>query len=406
MTFSFKNREKVFKFLDHYSNDMKEQIDINKTKQPLLKSYIFETFNREINEDLEFDISSLESLINNEYGTFKQIDECLYSIIGFNKFPFGFIEIVNDRFFVLYALEKSSITDQLFSKIIKSSSLIDNLWISGKMFDGFLTQIAATHHPQRYIKMNFEYSNIFNSLDEEGYIQSDYIDFDFEEDRVTKINLSKELAEIKMNLPEIRNLLPEFNSIGLLKFPTRIGKGGHDFYRNGKVTNRSNSFKDHRYQITNNINYYKNITEDLENNVWLNFENISAPSKSESLNFNGLPVSFKFSKKLNESTFNKFVDVTFRKGQEPFKIIGNPIRLNNERVHVYGTDLHLWQEVILDLSCDEFIMFLPRGTCGNTIHRMVTNIQRYLDPAVTITIGNIDYESYINKYLEVLPDYE
>ncbi len=109
---------------------------------------------------------------------------------------------------------------------------------------------------------------------------------------------------------------------------------------------------------------------------------------------------------MNEATFNKFVDVTFKKGQEPFKIIGNPIRLNNERVHIYGTDLHLWQEVILDLSCDEFIMFLPRGTCGNTIHRMVTNIQRYLDPAVNITIGNINYESYINKYLEVLLDYE
>ncbi len=278
MTFSFKNREKVFKFLDDYSNDMKEQIDINKTKQPLLKSYIFETFNREINEDLEFDISSLKDLINNEYGSFKQIDEGLYIINGFNKLPFGFIEIVNDRFFVLYALEKSSKTDPLFSKIIKSSPLIDNLWISGKMFDGFLKQIADTHHPQRYIKMNFEYSNIFNTFNED-----DYIDFELEEDRITKINLSKELDELKTNLPEIRDLLPEFNSIGLLKFPTRVGKGGHDFYRNGKVTNRSNSFKDHRYQITNNINYYKRITEDLEDNVWLNFENISAPSKSESI---------------------------------------------------------------------------------------------------------------------------
>ena len=38
---------------------------------------------------------------------------------------------------------------------------------------------------------------------------------------------------------------------------------------------------------------------------------------------------------------------------------------------------------------------LPDGTCGNTIHRLVTNIQRFLDPAVEAWIGDTPYSDLI-----------
>ncbi|MDA6106709.1 hypothetical protein OSJ96_25370, partial [Escherichia coli] len=82
---------------------------------------------------------------------------------------------------------------------------------------------------------------------------------------------------------------------------------------------------------------------------------------------------------------------TFPKGREPFKIYGEIKRVSEERVHIYGVDLHLWQNVVLDLSTEEFILFLPKGTCGNTIHRLVTNIQRFLDPQIDVFIGDYPY---------------
>ncbi|WP_066415291.1 hypothetical protein [Sutcliffiella cohnii] len=405
MVTNLKNRDQIFSFLDSYSSDMKSQIDLGKTKQPLLKSYIFETFNEEINNNFSFNIKDYANIISGGIYELTQIDESLFALKTSGGIPFGFIEIINNRFFVLYAMEKSNFTDQYTSKIVKNSPLIDNLWISGKLFDGFLKQIVDYHNPHRYLTMNFEFDGMFESkVPTDGHEL--YEEDNFEDTRLTKISLSKELEEIETNLKGIRGFLPEFHSIGLLKFPTMVGKGGHYFYRNGKVTNRSNSFKDHRYHIFQNVDSYKKITEDLESNVWLDFERIKSPDMSVNMSFNGIPITFKFSKELKKNVFNNFIEYSFKQGREPFKIIGNPIRVNDNRVHIYGMDLHLWQEVMLDLSCDKFTLFLPRGTCGNTIHRIATNIQRYLDPAVNILIGNKEYEDYINKHLGELDSHE
>ena len=62
------------------------------------------------------------------------------------------------------------------------------------------------------------------------------------------------------------------------------------------------------------------------------------------------------------------------------------LSVNDNKVHIYGTDIHLWQKVLLELSREEFVVILPTGTCGNTIHRLVTNIQRYLDPGVSVLL--------------------
>ncbi|MGR5999179.1 hypothetical protein ACT7C7_05495 [Bacillus cereus] len=95
---------------------------------------------------------------------------------------------------------------------------------------------------------------------------------------------------------------------------------------------------------------------------------------------------------------------TFPKGKEPFKILAEPQWISEERVHIYGVDLHLWQEVMMDLSLNEFTVFIPKGTCGNTIHRLATNFQKYLDPTIEIWIGNEKYEDIINRNMCLFVD--
>ena len=78
---------------------------------------------------------------------------------------------------------------------------------------------------------------------------------------------------------------------------------------------------------------------------------------------------------------------------------GNPIYLSEKKVHVYGVDLHLWQRIYLDLTPKRFVVILPRGACGNTVHRLVTNTQRYLDPGVKTFIGDRPYNDLIRDTL-------
>ena len=39
-----------------------------------------------------------------------------------------------------------------------------------------------------------------------------------------------------------------------------------------------------------------------------------------------------------------------------------------------------------------FIAVLPQGTCGNTIHRLVTNIQKMLEPDIEVYVGDVLYQ--------------
>lgn len=389
------SRESTFSFLDEYVNNLKGEIDTYKTRQPLLKSYIFETFNEELsnpNRDLLIRQFDLFETLKTEKISHKQIDEELI-LLGDSNAPMGFLEVINKRFFVIYSIETADSADKRANNFSKNSPFIDSLWISGKMFNSFLNKIGSLHHPNRYIKMNFEYFNLFTNLNDSNDF---YID-----DEPTKISLSKELGEITEHLDKIKQLLPEFNSITSMKFPTLTekGRGGHLFYHNGKVTNRSNNFLDHRYQIKETVRTYQNVTEHIENSAWVDFELIKSPDLDISMSFRGSPVVFKFKKQLPKNVLFNFTTNYLSKGKEPFKILAEPKWISEERVHLYGLDLHLWQEVMLDFSLKELTVFLPRGTCGNTIHRLTTNLQRFLEPDIEVWVGNERYENIINKNL-------
>ncbi|MGF9909574.1 hypothetical protein [Brevibacillus porteri] len=398
------SRDKVLKFLDYYSSDVKDQIDSGKTRQPLLKSYIFETFNADILEETsnqELSAFNMTELMRSDEYAPIQIDEQFYYLLRGGE-TVGFIEEINNRFSILYSIDAANRSDKYTSSLVKHSTILDSLWISGIMFDGFLNKKIQLDHPNRYIKMKFEYDSFFEGNHfRKGFKKlNDDDETTFEEHRVSSTTLVEVASEIVEKISGVRELLPSFHSVGLLRFPNKLGKGGHEFYQNGKVTNRSDSFLDHRNQIIETVGAYQTITEHIEKTAWVNFETIRSTDISNSLSFSGSPVTIRFSKPLRDGLFSNFVNGIFEKGKEPFRILGKPIWVDENRAHIYGIDLHLWQKVMIDLSREQFTIFIPRGTCGNTIHRLVTNIQRYLDPRIRVYIGNMDYKRIIEQVIE------
>ena len=80
-----------------------------------------------------------------------------------------------------------------------------------------------------------------------------------------------------------------------------------------------------------------------------------------------------------------------------FRLWGNPIHVGPSHIHVYGVDRHLWQPVYLEFTRRHVVAVLPKGTCGNTVHRLVTNVQRFVDPAVKAWIGDEEYATIIQR---------
>lgn len=388
----WKSREDIFSYLEEYSQNTKEQIDNYKIKNTLLKSYVFETFNESLFDSLSVskEIINVHNLFSDQKHSLQQIDEELFTLYENDKL-IGFIEQINPRFCTLYTTESSKHSDHLTQSYVKKSTTLDSLWISGKMYDNFLEEITSYHHPERFTKMKFE----FNAMFERSHLHKDEI----VEHKVSSVSLVEELGGIVDKLDGVRQYFSSFHSVGSLRFPSHVGKGGHDVYQNGKFTNRSDSFSDHRIQLKQIVSIYQDMTERLEKKVWIEVEEIKSKDNLINTSFKASPVTISFSKPLNKYVFNNFVEYTFPKGREPFKIYGEIKRISEEQVHVYGVDLHLWQNVVLDLSTERFILFLPKGTCGNTIHRLVTNIQKFLDPQIDVYIGDSSYEGILNQVI-------
>jgi len=66
-------------------------------------------------------------------------------------------------------------------------------------------------------------------------------------------------------------------------------------------------------------------------------------------------------------------------------------------VHVYGADRHLWQPINMEFTEGGVVAILPHGTCGNTFHRLVTNIQRYVCPKIDAWLGSRPFDSFLDK---------
>ena len=111
----------------------------------------------------------------------------------------------------------------------------------------------------------------------------------------------------------------------------------------------------------------------------------------------GAPVVIRFQEPLKPQVFDFWVQSTFGRQRNRFRLWGHPIRLGPTKVHVYGLDCHLWHPLFLELTARGCTAIIPSGTCGNTVHRLVTNVQRYLDPGAEVYIGDTPYRKMVEE---------
>jgi hypothetical protein len=203
-------------------------------------------------------------------------------------------------------------------------------------------------------------------------------------DRIGRIN--RALANLQRNYDPLYVLYA-------LRLPSRVTRGGHDLYQTGQITNRTDSFEDHRNTARYLYRIYKSILEFTEDAAWHTIQS----ERSLNVGFKGVPLIVEFAEPLSDETFGRWLQMAFQK-RNRFKLWGNPIRLGPTKAHVYGADRHLWQPINLELTSKGVVAILPNGTCGNTFHRLVANIQHYVYPKIKAWIGSQPFSEVVSKW--------
>jgi len=406
-----KSREDVWRILDGHSYEGREGLERQRTKKPLVKSYILETVPSDQKQP------DLGTLLGAQHATLHQIDETLYRIDqpGFAEVEGspGFLEVF-ERHPVIYTCHQSKDMDRWVQKFTASHKELDNLWISGRAFQELQGYVFRNRPEHRFGRLVFEHHAIYENrlsslssmaetddeISDETSAEDVSGDNDKEDDEVfperrsTKFSVMDRLGKLQEKLPRLQSLYEPFFSISQIRFPARE-RGGHDLFHWGKATNRSDSFQDHRQHVEHVLQVYRKSTEAAERAIWTRVEKNSVHAEGGSRVILGAPVFFRFSERLSQEVFDAFIVHTFGRAANKFRLWGNPIRMGPCKVHVYGLDRHLWQPIHLEITDAQIIAIVPEGSCGNSIHRLVTNIQHYLDPNVEVKIGDTPYEEFL-----------
>ena len=400
----------MVRFFDGYSADRIEELGGHKLKKGLVKSHLIELLDgrRDCPDDALCDVFARRGV------DARPREDGLLLLRGADGTEIGFMERLSSRILALYSTLDAKDVCPWVNRVIRQSPELDHVWLSGQTFSVLWRLMVRLSEGHRFTKLVFTHERLYDidlmpdSSDrpDDGDEPVESVDekvAEIRERRETRLGVVDRVGIIDERLSELRDLYAPFHAISQMRFPSPVGRGGHDFYDNGRVTNRSESFRDHRAHLLFVVRIYQQLLESTEESTWYSVtEAMGLPGQFHRIV--GAPVSIRFQEPgLSQEVFDRWVGSTFTAQGNRFRLWGNPIRLGPTKVHVYGVDRHLWRPLFLEITAKGCTAIVPKETCGNTVHRLVTNIQRYVDPGCEAYIGERPYEDIVQESAKDIP---
>jgi hypothetical protein len=396
-----KDRFEVYRFFNGLSAEGQEGLSQAYTRVPLVKSYLLEHVSARTGHipKKPFDILMRLGL------ELRQIDDTLLEVRPYEKregdpapkpHTAGYLEQFDERFFCFYTADHAEEARQRVYRWVSASSDLDLTWFSGQFLQSLWDQDVSRRGDHRFSRLVFRHESIFDMPEdvtepmaaaevEDGNEEVADDDRPERDRRLVRSEIRDRIGPIRLALAKLQGNYPPLNALYALRLPSRATRGSHDLYQMGQITNRAESFEDHRNMVRYLYRTYKAVLENTEHSAWLSSQT-SLPHRQNAAYFKGVPLIINFSEELSQATFDRWLALAFQK-RNRFRLWGDPIRLGPKKVHVYGADRHLWQPINLEMSTKRVVAILPKGTCGNTFHRLVTNVQQYVCPKIEVWLG-------------------
>ena len=394
-----KSREEFVDYLEGLVPRDGEYLESVKPTRQLVQTYMLETARDNHNTPELTDLFPERIRIH-------RLDDTLYRVEDeeHESRIVGLLEAFNSRHPVFFTTLRAEESSKWVREIVDSNPWLDRLWLSSPILFQLWNHVQSTTSPERYIRLGFNHETRYempSDLDRFEEYESESVS-DHEdsgqsliERRPSIVTITERLSFLSKRLDSLTENYDPLHSLVQLQIPD-ADRGGHLLYHNGQITNRSESFIGHRAIAKRIIRFYRHLTEYAENLLWMN----AAEQDTGSYTFCGAPLTIKFSKPLSPTTFERFIDLGFRRKSSRLRIGGFISKHGPTKVHITAIDRHLWQPLLLEVTSKQILGLLPRGTCGNTVHRLVTNVQQDLDPNVEVWLGSETYDSAVASSME------
>lgn len=282
-----------------------------------------------------------------------------------------YIDVSNPRFWVMHSTNKSTALDWLLDRLIKEKQLLDRAWI----------------WPELLKQLSNRGSFRGLGLDYDRRVMPDV---DFETKKVVeymKMQLWGMQAEEVLKV--LSDKFPQVTTLAKVKIKYWLTHTGQESFSiddvkfDGKITARGTSFLSHISLVSDLYKQYSDVIKTIENKYALKWE----PGEHRT-RLSGEALSFQFPEPVED--LGKFCEHLFS-SSIPFRLWGVPTRIDAHFYRVSAVDLHAGCRLGFEISPDFMRLYLPSGSCGNTIVRLYTNLKHHYDSRIKAVDANGEY---------------
>lgn len=282
---------------------------------------------------------------------------------GEESFEF-FLDTIDPRFFILHTNERSEDAGQIVRTLTGDLRYnFDSAWFHSNMLYDFTKKNGNT-----FKGFGVKYADIFLSDDGNGDNSIDDL----------RIAINGSLAH---DVLDIVNRESRVNrTIAFDKVRIQRGQDSQYNYIQDDVTHegyfsvkRGKSVQDHLQLVDVCREAYSKTVEHIED------ASIGVKTVDERTAVEGVSFDFEFKNAIGD--LDRFIERVFN-ATEPFKLWGLKTKIRDGYYKITATDLHAGTVINFDIADSLMRAYLFKGSCGNTIMRLLTNLQIYHDSKV------------------------
>ena len=353
----------MFSSYDRYRAEQKLEPDTGLLKSYFIEAHVNTENNQPHNEILTF-LRQLTEYIRIQ--VFESEDETLFNIVhGKDVY---YLDISDPRFWIIHTLALSTRADKLRRDLIRLSPFLDNGWLPAQ----FLEKVAKFGHFRGFGAVHDE-TPLMVDKTAETEVETMHLRLWGSSAAAVLESLRESRAlmhSLALSSVRLKYWLPEFEDEAIID----------NFTFDGKVTALGKSFISHINLVSKVYSDYVKTIRSIEEEFPIQFIPEDGIPTLE-----GHPIIVSLTREL--INIPNFISRVFSSAL-PFRLWGLPEIIEDDFARVYAVDLHIGHKLMFEIAKDFIRIYLPAGTCGNTIARFYTNLQQYYDSMAVISGGS------------------
>ncbi len=289
------------------------------------------------------------------------------------------VDRLQSRFWIFHTIMPSSAAASWLTDKVESRRDTDWMW----MPSNHLRHIAPDAAPYR-VRTDFDGTRLVATDDAASDLRV----------QLTGSHAERLLDQISA-IPEYRAAV-SFSSVEVHLCDPELGELREAVKRSGLFAARGENFAYHAQFVRSAIGRYARFVETAES-LALRFDPLPSASALDAhddmqqpdywgVAVAGVPIGIKFSRQIADLL--GFCEEVFS-SRAPFRLWGQPVVVDNVAL-VDAVDLHIGRRLSVEVGPDWMRVYLTTGTCGNTIARLVSNLQTRFDGALSLTHSDLE----------------